>query len=68
MLMRIPMAIVLDLHFGIKGIWWCQPLSAITGFTISLFLLNRLLKEWNISIFSNKLKVAANDELNCQGK
>lgn len=68
MLMRIPMAIILDIYFGIKGIWWCQPLSAITGFAISLFLFNGLLKEWNVSIFSNKPKLAANDELGCQGK
>lgn len=67
-LVRVPAAVILNLYFGIKGIWWCQPLSAVVGFAISIFLFNRLLKEWDITIFPKKLELMAEHGLDCREK
>ncbi|HPU69552.1 MAG TPA: MATE family efflux transporter [Acetomicrobium flavidum] len=44
-LVRYPLAVLLNSIFGINGIWWCQPVSSGFAFLVSLYFLKKLKPE-----------------------
>lgn len=41
-LVRYPAALLLNAMFGIDGVWWCQPVSSVVAFFVSLYFLKKL--------------------------
>ena len=46
-LVRYPAAVTLNALFGINGIWWCQPISSVVAFIVSLYLFKKLESSFN---------------------
>jgi len=44
LVVRIPAAMILASFFGIKGVWWCQPVSAVASFAASCFFIGRVIR------------------------
>jgi len=54
MAVRVPAALLLSWHFGLPGIWWCQPVSAAVSFLISTFFIFRVMEKIRVSIAASE--------------
>ncbi len=56
---RVPLALWLADRWGLAGLWWCQPLSVLSSFVLSFFLLRHLFR----SLEKEKEKFPAHKEM-----
>jgi Na+-driven multidrug efflux pump len=45
LVVRIPSAAALSRLFGLSGVWWCQPLSALASFLLSTFFIFKVMEK-----------------------